>query len=504
MKKRSNSIAPKRIERSIQSRFQPLANLTPERLTAMLDAFNAGYLAEAARTWEAMIRRDDRLQGLVNKRLSAVARYGFDVVTVDGDEGLAAEAAAHKEKIEYFLNNLTATNALDENQQGGFSLLVRQMATAIGMRYAVHEIVWQPGDEGLTAAFRHVPLWFFENRTGRLRFLEQDYGVSGIEMPADEWLVTVGAGLMEASSVAWMYKRLPLRDWLSYSEKFGFPGVLGKTNAAHGTAEWRAMEDAVRIFSAEFAAVCNASEAIELIEAKGGANMPFPELIERMDKALAIMWRGGDLGTASGTGADNTGASLQGTETDLIEQDDAAWLSEALQTSVIRQVVEYHFGRGVRPLAYVQIRTKDRKNTDMDLKVLETLSRIGLPLAKAPIYERFGLPVPEPGEETLGGAPVASPPPPAETLANEVAASLGVPEGWVTPIESLLREMKAKAATATPAEWEEFLQETQARLPELLDGLAVEELAAVFEGALGGAVLEGVRQAVQRKPGETL
>ena len=525
-------VAPERVARAIQSRFNPLASLTPQRLVAQLDAFNAGYLAEGARTWDAMLRRDDRLPALAQKRYSAVARYGFDVVPVDcdGDEAQEAEAKDHAEKIEYFLNNLTATNALDENQRGGFQLLVRQMATAIGMRYAVHEIVWQPGAEGLTATFRHVPLWFFENRTGRLRFLEQDYGVEGVEMPEDEWLVTVGAGLMEASSVAWMYKRLPLRDWLAFSEKFGFPGVLGKTDAPKNSPEWRAMEDAVRSFANEFEAVCSRTDAIELIEAKaGGTNLPFEPLIERMDKALAIMWRGGDLGTASGQGADNTGASLQGDESDLLEQDDAAWLGEVLQTSVIRQVIEYHFGAGTRPLAYVQIRTRDRKDTRLDLEMFRELSALGVPLAVDDVLERFGLSRPRPEQEVLGekardeggnlkpelggsgGEDAAATDslksqtqPSALDLGNELAADLGVPAVWLAPIEGLLAEMRAKMAdgSATGEDVAVFLAEAQRRLPELLGDMDAMSLAAMFENSLGGAALEGAK--AEKLKSETL
>lgn len=496
-------IALERIQRSIQSRFDPLRNLTPARLVAQLDAFNAGYLGEAARTWDAMLRRDDRLAALCQKRLSAVARYGFDVVTVDtDDEGEKAQAEAHKERIEYFLNHLTATSAVDQNQRGGFSLLVRQMASAIGMRYSVHEIVWVPEADGLRAEFRHVPLWFFENRTGRLRFLAVDYGLDGIDMPEDEWLVAVGPGLMEASAVAWMYKRLPLRDWLAYSEKFGFPGVLGKTTAAPNSPEWRAMEDAVRAFANDFAAVCNQAEAIELIKADGAANLPFPALIERMDRALSILWRGGDLSTAAGSGSgDHTGASLQGEETDLIEQDDAAWLSEVLQTSVIRQVIAYHFGRGTRPLAYVQIRTRDRKNTKLDLEMFKTLKEIGVPLGVDMVLERFGLSRPSEEDEVIGATPKhEGGRMKDEGLANErLAEELGVPKGWISPVETLLAEIEAKAGTLTDEEYARYLREVQSRLPELLGDMDADELAAVMEAALGKAVLTGVRDQLRKQ-----
>jgi phage gp29-like protein len=287
--------------------------------------------------------------------------------------------------------------------------------------------------------------------------------------------------------------------------------VLGKTSAAKGTPEWTAMEDAVRQFANDFGAVCNSAEAIELIEAKGGTNMPFEPLIDRMDKALAIMWRGGDLGTASGKGADATGASLQGDETDVLEQDDAAWISEILQTSLVRQVVEYHFGTGTRPLAYVQIRTRDRKDTRLDLEMFKTLADLGVPLTLDAALERFGLAKPRPDEELLqrsagsagsaGSPEEPDAPPPEEPLANEVAAALGVPAGWVAPIEGLLADMQAKAVDATVSDSElmDFFAETQARLPELLGGMDVEALASVFEASLGAATLEGVRRSLKNR-----
>jgi hypothetical protein len=84
---------------------------------------------------------------------------------------------------------LVVTHAIDGNEVGGFKLLVRQMMDAIGKRFAVHEIVWKPSPEGLTAELRFVPLWFFENTTGKLRFLKQPYGLEGVELQEGAWMV---------------------------------------------------------------------------------------------------------------------------------------------------------------------------------------------------------------------------------------------------------------------------------------------------------------------------
>jgi hypothetical protein len=69
------------------------------------------------------------------------------------------------------------------------------MMDAIIQRYAVHEIVWQPGPGGLTAELRRVPLYFFENRSGKLRFIGPENRADGTELEDDGWMVTVAEGL---------------------------------------------------------------------------------------------------------------------------------------------------------------------------------------------------------------------------------------------------------------------------------------------------------------------
>ncbi len=400
-----------RVTRSIRTRFDPLPSLNPRLLAQYLQQFEYGYLEPAARTFDAMERRDDRLASVAGKAKSALARYGFEVLIPGGRLTLAqkAEAQRHRAALEYFYGNCTATNAVREDETGGFSLLVRQMADAIGKRYSVHEIVWEPGDGGtLTATFRHAPLWFFEAITGKLRFKPQDGVVEGVPMDPDAWLVTVGDGIMEACAVLWMFKHLPLRDWLAYSEKFGMPYLLGKTGAAFNSAEWNAMAAALRGFGSDGAAVVGGADDIVPVQAGAASeSTPFPGLVERSDQAMSILWRGADLGTQShgGTGK-GQGASLQEDETAALDEDRAAWLTESL-LPVSRTAVQYLFGPGVKPLAYVRIKTKARRDIQLDLAVDAFLLNNGAPIARAEALERYGRPTPGADEPLL--RPAAGP-----------------------------------------------------------------------------------------------
>jgi phage gp29-like protein len=362
----------------------------------MLDRFHLGDLAQAAQAWESIERRDDVLQGVVSKRKKAVARLGFEVLTLED----SIEAIQHKEALEYFYNNLTATHACDANEQGGFSLLVKQMMDAVGKRYSVHELVFEPREQGkrLTATFRHVPLWFFENKTGRLRFLKSEGDTEGIELERGAWMVSTGEGLMEASSIAYLFKHLPLRDWLVYCERNGMPGVKGVTDAAPGSLEWEFARKAVEDFGAEFNALMSQGSDIQAIDLTAGGTLPYPALIERMDRALIALWRGSDLSTLSSSGG--VGASVQQSETDLLEDDDALRISETLNAHIDRLVLKSLFGVD-RGKAYVRLKVRDRRDRQSDIELFQKLFHMGVPLSLADVRERFGLTTPDAGEALL-------------------------------------------------------------------------------------------------------
>ena len=376
------------ISQAILSRFTPIRYLTPEVLAMQLDNFQIGWIAMAALSWEAIERRDDTLKGVAAKRRKNVAKLKRESLTRDTSE----EAKAHAEALDEFYDNMTCVNALDENERGGFSLLVRQMMDSAGKYYAVHEIVWQPGDV-LTAELRFAPLWFFENRTGRLRFLP--FVGSGEGMPLEEggWMVTKGDGLMEACSVAWMFKHLPLKDWLVYSEKFGIPPVIGRTAGGPDSDAGKGMARAVSAFGNEFASVIygdDGSGKIDVMDVgKNSGALPFPGLIERMDRAMCALWRGSDLSTMS---ADNKGASVQDGESNILLDDDAQVISETLNIYIDRWVIWQKFGV-TKPLAYSKLVVPEKENVDLDLKIDELLLKSGARLGERERLEHYGRPV---------------------------------------------------------------------------------------------------------------
>ena len=394
MKTKSN-ITSKNLNRSLRTGINPIRSLTPQSLTRNLDAFHQGYLAPAVLLWDSIEARDDVLKGVICKRKKALAHLPWEILTLDN----SPEALHHQQALQFFYNNLSTTHATDENQRGAFSLLIKQMSDSIGKKYAVHEIVFhkQPSPHQLTAEFRFVPLQFFENTSGALKFLDKPDTHVGQPLDPDSWLVTVGDGLMEASSIAYLFKHLPLRDWLIYCERNGMPGVKGITDARPGTPQWNAAREAVLNFGAEFHALMTRGTDIQAIDLTSRGELPYPLLVERMDRAMISLWRGSDLSTLS---RDASGASLQFQESQLILQDDAQLISETLNAQVDRVVLKHLFNVD-HGKAYIKIHAHDAQNINQELEYYQKLKALGVPIPLNHIQERFGIPQPKNNELCL-------------------------------------------------------------------------------------------------------
>lgn len=378
-----------------------LRNLSGESLAAALDGFESGNLRAAAQVWQSMAGRDDVIMNVKPKREKAVSRRDWQVLTMDD----SAEARRQQKILTDFWNSVRTVDAFDRNKKGSFALLVRQMMESASYRYAAHHLVWQPSSDMLRCTFEYVPLHFFENLTGRLRFCPTGMEYEGEDMPEDEWMVTCGDGLMMAGSIGYFCKRNAIADWMAFSDKFGMPGILARTNQGKDTPGGVLMAEALEAFGHDWTAVLygdDGSGKIELITPSGGAsNLPMPALIERVDRRLAALWRGADLGSMSSVKGEGTGASLQSNETDLIEQDDALTISETLN-EIEAIVLRWWFGPRVKVRAYIRLIVPQSEDLKLLLMAVERLVKLGAPIAVADILERFGFPTPKEGAELLG------------------------------------------------------------------------------------------------------
>lgn len=527
--KESGLLSAESVRMQRQIRWNPIRSLTPESLTRALDGLEYGDLREFALLAEAVANRNDTLKSVKPKREKDVSQLPWQILKVDDSD----EAEDHKRVLEDFYNNVTAINAFDRNERGGFSRLVRQMMTAASYRYAGHHIAWAPDSDrqielasgrkisGLSATLEFCPLYFFENRTGELRFVKDGLGIEGEALLDGEWMVTVGDGLMTAILPGYLMLREALNDWAAFSEKFGTPGVVGRTSASRDSDGGRGMRAAVEAFGREWGAVLygdDAASKIELIEAKGGAtSLPFPALIERIERKFAALYRGADLSTMSSKEGEGSGASLQGEEADILKRDDAQTISETLNHYLDRWVLRHQFGVN-QGKAYIQIDLPETKDAKFDLEVIGALVDRGARISMPATLERFGLT--EAGDDELDVVQPkrtgnAAPLPTDETEAEDAEAAINA-RASQREIDRYLRRAEqllgtAYAAAAKPinaavnallsAPDDQFLTAINQFNAELLriarDSGADDETAEAFGKVISAAVFNGLTPSIK-------
>lgn len=373
-------------KRLTRARSSMAKNLRPESLMRAIESFEVGRYGESVRLFEAIEERDDIISGLSLKRRKNISRLNYEIICLE--EGKSSNL--QKVRLEKFFENLRVKSLTDGNECGGIKLLVRQMMNAVGMKYATHRIDYTREGENLICELTQYPLWMFENTSGKLRLLEREGQLTdGIELIDSEWMITVSDGLMVPSSIMHMYKQLAMKDWIIYCERNGMPGVKATTDAFPGSEQWDNTCLAAAEFGAEFHAVFSKGTDIEAIDLSSRGELPYPSLIERMDRVLSALWRGSDLSTLSG---DRNGATMQWYESTLIEEEDVSNINETINSRLVRDALKLIFG-DTEQLVKFQLMTPDYEEHKADLEVIERLVKLGMKPDLNKLAKRFSFPM---------------------------------------------------------------------------------------------------------------
>jgi len=409
--KSSNDFDANETFRRNQARYNALYALDPNVLVRHLEAFERGDICGLMRILEEFETREDKMRIGAFKMSAAVSSKPWEVRINKGEEN-NERAKLHQETLTKFWNRIETTDAFCRNRKGGLRLLVKQMMSAQSRVYSVHDIVWKVnGDGTLTASFTHVPAWCFENRTGRLRYIKNDGETHGEEMRDGEWLVTVGEGVGVPAAILAMAKRLSWNDWLLFSERCGMPVVVGKTPAPIGSKARAALARAIRSVAPKTGLVADLDAQMDIVSlGANGGPATYRALVDVVDRAISSLYRGGDLATVSG-GQDAAGVNAQDGESELMDADGCAMISETLRDQVERFVIRFECG-DFEPLAGIVINPPaETEDIDRDIKIDDHLAGLGVKLSKKDALARYGRTEAEDENDALvlPSAPVTDP-----------------------------------------------------------------------------------------------
>lgn len=357
----------------------------PDTLVTAVTAYHAGNIAQLAKIVDAYERQDDVAATGRMKRDASVARCEHTVLIEEGHED-DPRAQLHRETLQRFWATIRCTSAFNRAERGGIRLLKKQMMSARTHGWSAHNILWHTDGGTLRAEFVQIPIWHFENLTGELRFREHVTDWYGVPLWDGGWLINSATPIGPAVALACCAKRMSLQDWMLFSERAATPGLLGKTSAAPGTDAWNNLCEMLNRWSRAWVGAVDKDTDITPVNLNTGTP-PMPQLVERMDRAIAALYRGADLSTISK--GEGLGASLQGEESDMLEADQCAEISEALHEQVDRLVIRYECGDD-EPLAYVWIEPVSKPDVESNTKIDNHLAQFGIRLSKRDMLQRYG------------------------------------------------------------------------------------------------------------------
>lgn len=351
------------------------------------------------------VDRDAHAGSVLQTRYLAVTGREWRVDPADDSPRAAAIAAMVQEA-------LRATN---------FDQFRQEMLQAILYGFYPAEVIWQV-KRGLIVP--HVirakhPRRFCFDQERRLRLLTPANPVRGEELPERKFLCfTYGSsdnpyGKGVGSRLWWpvWFKKVGIKFWLIFLDKFGVPTGVGKYPASATKEEKATLLEAVASIQSETGVIIPDSMAIALLEATRGGAVSHEGLCEYMDRQISKSVLG-QTATTEGTAGKLGNDDAQSDVRDDIIKADADLLCECLNNSLVRWIVDLNFGPQ-DDYPELWIRTED----EGDLKPLAErdkilVQEIGLPVGEQYFYDTYGIPAPEQGEalvspsrggETRGG-----------------------------------------------------------------------------------------------------
>jgi len=485
LKTKSAATGSDAVRTAAEPRFATLRNLDPSKLTMYIEQYEDGNFHYLSPILRKMEERDNTWKIAALKTRKAVSSRPWRCEPLPGYETDPA-AKEQADILTKFYGRLQFCDIRTRNIKHQMRKLVESAMRSYNDGWSVHELVYTVRPDGsLSAEAVAVPLHLFKIDGGL--FCLDSEGKS-IELEQGGWLTVQGDGVGIACAVAKMFKTISLADWLVYSGRCGHPGIHAKTSAQKGTQQWTDFKAAISKFGKEWSAVTGLDDVIEKIDLSVSGQLPYPAMVELMDRAIAALQRGADLSTMSAGSGSGDGASLQGDESDLIMCDNCAMITDAFRSQIDATVLAWHYGLEAEVKAGFSIETPQPDTVDRDIKIDTHLSAHGVKLSRKDALQRYQRTEADPADlEDAALTPPAMPvlPPNQIELANE--ADPNTPDPLAKRRESLAKREEGSGA-------KDVAKSDTPPVEAILEGFASEA-----EKELYGSLLDAAIEAAQKK-----
>lgn len=378
--------------------------LTPEQLFAYIRQADAGQPMAMLDTLESLLLNDGHAVGLFNKRLDSVVVQDTQWSAPNHDSSSnTAEFAAMWDR------HMRTTN---------IAQAVEHVALADYLGWSYLEVAWQtmPGGWQMPAYFVPVPhRRFMFDATTFEPLLTSD------AFPKGERLVcTAGSSWVLAQSnrfrkptfsgrnrqaAPWMlFKRMSVRDWVIFAQKYGIPLMLGTYAENSGEATRRALVEALDRLQEEGNVVLEEGNKIEVSAEQmrmGTSNHLHGGLVAMFNSEISKIFTGGTLTAEAGGSGSYALGNVHAEGEHKMSLADAARIQIAFSQLAAEAVVRNGLvGKVSPPEMYLAVQP-DFKAMDAESRVVVNLSKAGLPLSIKANRRRFNQPAPSGTEDEM-------------------------------------------------------------------------------------------------------
>lgn len=282
--------------------------------------------------------RDELVGSFVRRRKAAVARLDWKL---SGDEV--------EDRVLDFVENWLAADV-------DVYKICKDIMNASFFGYQPIEIIWQKGSQWLPSEIVAKPQeWFGFNDDRELVFTEN--GLSQEPLPPykflcprheDDYLNPYGLG--DLGLVFWLvtFKRGGMKFWVSFTEKYGAPWLIGKEPRSNTHSDTEKLLDALEALISNSVGTIPNDSSVEIHEASGKSSSvdAFDKLLKECKSGINIALLGQDQTTDKETNHASASAGLE--IADDIRDGDRR-IVEAAFNELIEWVVELNFGDVVCP-----------------------------------------------------------------------------------------------------------------------------------------------------------
>jgi len=368
-----------------RSRWLQASEYTPANVSRILEAANEGDISELAVAAREIQERNWEVIMAMQVRKSALTGLDWRIEPGDG-------RPASKDAAEAFGAALKAAGG--EPGLASFHELTDCLMDAVVAPLAAAEIVWSAG--GSLAGFRPVGAWYFTFRGSETPLLTTADEPQGIPLPPAKFIVHTHGGAGDPAraglirTLIWLhvFQNYPVKDLVSFVERYGMPFVVAKVDRNAWENERGVMKNLIRSFGPNGGGVFTKSTELELLQASNSGGDVYFKLLEYTSKAITKVILG-QLASSSESSGLSGGDAQSRVRSDLLEADARA-IESTIREQLATPWTKFNFGDAAA-VPVLRFRNAAHDNGAVFAGIVESLHRAGLDADPEEMSARFGI-----------------------------------------------------------------------------------------------------------------